>query len=151
MGELHKPAKPQPSKPRSVLFLCGMNSIRSPMAEAIARSVLPRDVFVNSAGVYKGEADPFVTAVLAETGLTPPAHEPHTLDELHDDFIELIVTLAPEAHHRALELMRAQAVEVEYWPTPDPSVATGTRDQILDAYRSVRTALDAKIRARFGG
>jgi protein-tyrosine-phosphatase len=50
----------------------------------------------------------------------------------------LIITLAPEAHHRALELTRSQPVEVEYWPLQDPSVATGTRDQILEAYRQVR-------------
>jgi protein-tyrosine-phosphatase len=136
--------------PRSVLFLCGMNSIRSPMAEAIARDILPKDCFVSSAGVHKGEQDPFVTAILTEHGLQAPAHEPHTLDELEDDYFELIVTLAPEAHHRALELTRSQAVDVEYWPLPDPSVTTGTRDQILDAYRGVRDTLETKIRDRFG-
>jgi protein-tyrosine-phosphatase len=137
------------SRPRSVLFLCSMNAIRSPMAEAIARSLLPRDVFVSSAGVHKGEPDPFVPAILAERGLGRTQRTPHTLDELEDDFFELIVTLAPEAHHRALELTRSQPVDVEYWPLQDPSAVTGTRDQILDAYRQVRDTLEAKIRDRF--
>ena len=139
-----------PKPPKSIMFLCGMNSIRSPMAEAIARALLPRDVFVTSAGVHKGEADPFVAAVLAEEGLQPPLREPHTLDELGDDYVELIIALAPEAHQRALEMTRAQAVDVEHWPTPDPSQATGTREQILDAYREVRKVIDKRIRARFG-
>ena len=127
-----------------------MNSIRSPMAEAIARARLPRDVFVTSAGVHKGEPDQFVAAVLAEQGLQPPLREPHTLDELGDDYVELIVTLAPEAHNRALEITRAQSVDVEYWPTADPSQATGTREQILDAYRDVQRSIDKRIRERFG-
>jgi protein-tyrosine-phosphatase len=122
------------------------------MAEAIARSVLPRDVFIASAGVHKGDPDPFVAAILTESGLSSPnraPHQPHTLDELEDDYFELVVTLAPEAHHRALELTRSQPVEVEYWPLPDPSFATGTRDQILDAYRQVRNTLENRIKSRF--
>jgi protein-tyrosine-phosphatase len=145
-------AAEKPKNPRSILFLCGMNSIRSPMAEAIARSVLPRDVFIASAGVHKGEPDPFVATILAENGLSSPnraPHQPHTLDELEDDYFELVVTLAPEAHHRALELTRSQPVEVEYWPLPDPSLATGTREQILDAYRQIRNTLESRIKSRF--
>lgn len=137
-------------QPKSIMFLCGMNSIRSPMAEAIAKARLPKNVFITSAGVHKGDPDPFVAAVLSEEGLQPPQREPHTLDEIEDDYCELIVALAPEAHSRAMELTRAQAVEVEHWPTPDPSKATGTRDQILEAYRDVRRAIDKRIRERFG-
>ncbi|RVB54654.1 protein-tyrosine-phosphatase, partial [Mesorhizobium sp. M7A.F.Ca.CA.002.03.2.1] len=56
--------------PRSILFLCGMNAVRSPMAEQLARRMLPATVFVASAGVRAGERDPFVDAVLAEEDLT---------------------------------------------------------------------------------
>ena len=141
-----KPAK----APRSVLFLCGMNAVRSPMAEQIARGVLPSSTFVASAGVRAGERDPFVDAVLAEKGLTLADRQPITLDQLEDDYFDLIITLAPEAHHRALELTRTLAVDVEYWPTADPTSATGRRDQILDAYRDVRDRLEARIINRFG-
>ncbi len=140
---------PVASNARSILFLCGMNAIRSPMAEAIARSILPSGYFVSSAGVTKGDPDPFVAAILAERSLTLPQHEPHALDELGDNYFDLIVTLSPEAHHRALEQTRSQAVEVEYWPTQDPSVTVGTRDQILDQYRALRDALETRIRQRF--
>lgn len=119
------------------------------MAESIAKVLLPQNHYVASAGVHKGESDPFVEVVLAETGLHAPDRTPHTLDELEDDYFDVIITLAPEAHHRALELTRSQAVEVEYWPINDPSVATGTRDQILEAYRDVRKLLEKRIRKRF--
>lgn len=140
----------QGSLPNSVLFVCGMNAIRSPMAERIARSLLPANVYLASAGVRAGERDPFVDAVLAEAGLGTAARAPRTLDDLEDDYFDLIITLAPEAHHAALELTRTMSVDVEYWPMPDPSTASGTREQILSAYREVRDRLSERIRRRFG-
>jgi len=135
-------------KPGAVLFMCGLNSIRSPMAEAIARHYLPQSVYVASAGVRRGERDPFVDIVLDEIGLSLGKHQPHMLDDLEDDYFDLIVTLAPEAHHVALDITRSWAVDIAYWPTPDPTVATGTREQILDAYRAVRDHLGKLILAR---
>jgi protein-tyrosine-phosphatase len=41
------------------------------------------------------------------------------------------------------------AVDVEYWPTHDPSLATGSREQIMDAYRAVRDGLMKRIKERF--
>ncbi|HEV7415450.1 low molecular weight phosphatase family protein [Tianweitania sediminis] len=133
-----------------MLFLCGMNAVRSPMAEELARQHLPASVFVASAGVRPGERDPFVDTVLAEKGLDLADRQPRTLDQLEDDYFDLIITLAPEAHHRALELTRTLAVQVEYWPTADPTTMSGTRDQILAAYRDVRDRLEARIAERFG-
>lgn len=127
--------------------MCGMNAVRSPIAEALAREILPASTFLASAGVHAGERDPFVDVVLAEVGLALGSHPPRTLDDLEDDYFDLIVTLAPEAHHAALELTRAMAVEVEYWPTADPTLARGTREQILSAYRDVRERLKARIEA----
>ncbi|PZV35881.1 low molecular weight phosphatase family protein [Mesorhizobium kowhaii] len=135
--------------PRSILFLCGMNAVRSPMAELLARRALPATIFVASAGVRAGERDPFVDAVMAEEGLSLGERHPRTMDDLEDDYFDLIVTLAPEAHHAALELTRSLAVEVEYWPTPDPTNAGGTREHIMAAYRDVRERLKARISRRF--
>jgi protein-tyrosine-phosphatase len=135
--------------PRSVLFLCGQNAIRSPMAELLAKRALPASTFVASAGVRAGERDPFVDAVLAEIDLSLGSRQPRSFDELEDDYFDLIVTLAPEAHHRALEMTRSMAVDVEYWPTADPTTVSGTRDQILAAYRDVRDRITGRIAERF--
>ena len=129
--------------------MCGMNAVRSPMAERLACAALPSSTFMASAGVRRGEPDPFVTTVLGEIALDGPRSPPRVLDELDDLYFDLIVTLSPEAHHTALELTRSMAVEVEYWPTADPTIATGTREQILDAYRDVRDRLKARIAHRF--
>ncbi len=119
------------------------------MAAALARHLFPTGLYVESAGVLPGYRDPFVDAVLAEVGLDLGNHRPHTLDELEDLNFDLVVTLSPEAHHRALELTRTLAIDVEYWPAADPSVATGSRDQILESYRAVRDGLSGRIKARF--
>lgn len=138
-----------PGRPASVLFYCGRNAIRSPIAATLARHQIPTGLYVESAGVQPGDRDPFVDAVMAEAGLDLGHHQPHTLDDLEDLNFDLVVTLSPEAHHRALELTRTLAIEVEYWPAADPSVITGTREQILDAYRSLRDGLAQRIKTRF--
>jgi protein-tyrosine-phosphatase len=146
-------SEPAPGKrPQAVLFACGLNSIRSPMAAAMLRQMLGSALYVGSAGVRKGELDGFAVAAMDEIGLDIKAHKPITFEELDDleglNF-DLIVTLAPEAHHKALELTRTLAADVEYWPTADPSAIEGSRDQRMDAYRDVRDQLQRRIRARF--
>ncbi|EJJ27316.1 protein-tyrosine-phosphatase [Rhizobium sp. CF142] len=135
-------------RPGAILFMCGLNVIRSPMAEAIARSILPGNTYIRSAGVRAGERDPFVDVVLEEIGLSLGRRQPQTLEELEDDYFDLIITLSPQAHHAALELTRSSAVDVVYWPTMDPTVVTGTREQILDSYREVRDHLAGLIESR---
>lgn len=135
----------------SILFVCGQNAVRSPMARALVENAFPGRFYTASAGVLAGEPDPFVDASLAEIGIEAGAHTPQALDALDDLGFDLVVTLSPEAHHQVLELTRAQALEVEYWPTPDPTGAIGSRDQILAAYRDLRDYLASRIRERFAG
>src|SRR4051794_37200746 len=124
------------------------------MAAALLRQLESDARVVASAGVRKGELDGFAVAVMAEIGIDIAEHRPMTFDELEDweglDF-DLIITLAPEAHHKALELTHRLAAAVEYWPTADPAAIEGNRQQRLDAYRELRDHLQARIRARFGG
>lgn len=124
--------------PSSVLFACSMNSVRSPMAEGIMKVLFPFKVYAQSAGVHEGETDGFAVAVMEEIGADISGHQPKTFEELHDTSFDLIVSLSPEAHHHALELAHTMDIDVEYWPTQDPTLESGTRDQRLLAYRRVR-------------
>jgi protein-tyrosine-phosphatase len=135
--------------PKAVLFACHMNAIRSPMASAIMRHLTNWRVYAQSAGVRAAPTDPFAIAVMEELGIDISGHEPITLSDLHDTSFDLVVTLAPEAHHQVLELTRTMAFDVEYWPTIDPSATSGSREQILDAYRACRDDLFARIKKRF--
>lgn len=140
---------PKQKLPSSLLFVCGKNAIRSPMAELLARKLLPPNIYVASAGVKRGERDPFVDAVLSEEGLSLDDRQPRGIEELADGYFDLIVTLTPLAHHTVLERMRGFSVDVEYWPTPDPTLVTGSREQIMNAYRDVRDRLKTQILQRF--
>ena len=136
-------------RPQSVLFACTFNAIRSPMAEALARQAFGRDAWFDSVGLRPGDVDAFAVAVMAEIGVDISAHKPRTFDELEDTSFDLIVSLSPEAHHRALEFTRTLAVDVVYWPTLEPTAVEGEREVILFAYRGVRDGLDKRIHALF--
>src|SRR4051812_19136665 len=144
---------PRSTRPHAVLFACGLNSVRSPMAAGLFKQMIGRASYVASAGVNKGELDPFAVAALEEAGIDISRHPPMAFEELGDweglNF-DLIVTLSREAHHKALELTRTVAADVECWPTPDPTAIEGTREQRLSAYREVRDQLTERIQRRFG-
>src|SRR5213596_3826318 len=146
-------APPRARTPQAVLFACGLNSVRSPMAASLLQHMFPHALYVKSAGVKKGELDPFAVAVMAELGQDISGHKPTTFEDLEDweglNF-DLIITLSPEAHHKALELTHTIAADVEYWPTQDPTATEGTREQRLTAYREVRDQLTERIKNRFG-
>lgn len=133
------------ARPQSVLFACTLNTVRSPMAEAIARHYFGREIYFASAGIKRGEADGFAVAAMEEIGVDISRHKPHTFDDLEDTNFDLIVTLSPEAHHKALEFARTMAVDVVYWPTPDATATQGSREQVLEAYRDVRDRLTKRI------
>lgn len=107
-------------------------------------------MFIASAGVQRGERDPFVDAVLVEEGLSLDDRQPRGLEDMADGYFDLIITLTPLAHHTVLEKMRGFSVDVEYWSTPDPTLVTGSREQIMNAYRDVRDRLKDRITQRLG-
>lgn len=130
-----------------------MNAVRSPMAAGLLQQMLGKTAYVGSAGVQKGELDPFAVAVMQEIGIDISRHKPVTFEDLEDleglNF-DLIVTLSPPAHHKALELTHKVAADVEYWPMVDPAANEGSREQRLNEYREVRDQLMARIHERFG-
>ena len=135
--------------PGSVLFACTLNSIRSPMAAALMRQIHGARVFVDSAGVRTAPIDPFAVAVMAEIGIDLKAHQAKRMADLDDTSFDLVVSLSPDAQHLAVELTRASACEVEFWPVFDPTAVEGSREETLNAYRLVRDHLRKRILQRF--
>jgi protein-tyrosine-phosphatase len=136
--------------PHAVLFACTQNAIRSPMAAGLMKHFYGHSVYVASCGVKPAEADPFVKVVMEEIGIDIGKHRPQGFDDLEDSSFDTVISLSPEAHHRALEMTRTMAIAAEYWPTLDPTAVQGSREQILDSYRAVRDGLMKRIRQRFG-
>jgi len=137
-------------RPGSVLFACTMNAVRSPMAEAIAKHLYGRHIYVDSAGVRKDGVNDFAVAVMDEIGIDLSGHRSKTFDELEDSSFDLVISLSPEAQHRAVEMTRTMSCELEFWNTLDPTLVEGSRETVLAAYRGVRDWLMARIEARFG-
>jgi protein-tyrosine-phosphatase len=120
------------------------------MAEALAKRLYGNTAFLDSVGVHAGELDNFAVAVLDEIGVDLHKHHGKSFDDVDPSEFDLIVTLSPEAHHRALEFTRSASTDVEYWPIPDPSAVEGSRDSRLEAYRRTRDMILARLKVRFG-
>lgn len=138
--------------PGAVLFACNLNRVRSPMAEGLMKRLFGNRVYVDSCGLRPAEddaVDPFVMAVMDEIGVDLADHRCRSFEDLDAAAFDVVISLTPEAHHRALELSRARAVDIEYWPTLDPTLTSGARATVLDAYRAVRGGLEARILQRF--
>ena len=135
--------------PGALLFACNQNSLRSPMAEGILKHLHGRRIFIDSVGVRAGELDGFAVEVMEEIGITIARHRAKSFDDLEDESFDMIITLSPEAQHKAVEMTRTMACEVVFWNTFDPSIVEGNREARLDAYRQVRDQLMKRIMARF--
>jgi protein-tyrosine-phosphatase len=135
--------------PSAVLFCCTQNAIRSPMAEGMLKYLLGKQIYVDSVGVRAGELDPFAVAAMDEIGIDISKHKSKTFDTLEDSSFDLIISLSPEAQHKAVDMTRTMACDVEFWNTFDPSIIEGSREQRMDAYRDVRDRLMERIRERF--
>jgi protein-tyrosine-phosphatase len=133
----------------AVLFACTMNAVRSPMAAALLRHLLGRSLYVESAGVRAGALDPLAVEAMDEIGLAIAKHQPRRFEDVEDGSFDLVITLSPEAQHKAMELTRTAATTVEYWPTMDPTAVEGSREQRLLAYRAVRDGLMERLKQRF--
>lgn len=138
--------------PRAVLFACTSNSVRSPMAAAIAHRRVGDLWRIESAGVDPREIDPFAVAVMAEHGLDLSASRPRSFSATDAARFDLVICLTPEAHSQALWALAGS--QVEFWPVADPTIERDRgrpRDQILEAYRAVRDDIEARILAKFAG
>ncbi len=134
---------------QAVLFACTMNAVRSPMAAAMLKHLTRGGIYIESAGVRAGDLDPLAVEVMGEIGLEIAKHKPRRFEDLEDGSFDLVVTLSPEAQHKAVELTRTAATQVEYWPTMDPTAVEGSREQRLMAYRAVRDQLMQRLKQRF--
>lgn len=121
------------------------------MAEALTKYFCGHKLYVESAGIRAEDdcVDPFSIAVMEELGLDISGHVPTKIEDLMDNSFDLVVTLSAEAQHKAIDLTRTLDCDVEYWPTLDPTAVSGSRENIMAAFRQTRDMLTEKIKKRF--
>ena len=134
----------------AILFACNINAVRSAMAEAMVKHAFPGKVFVDSCGVTPGIQDGFATAVMREIGLDISAHEPKSFDDLDSGFYDVIISFSPEAHDAARALTKNMDCDTLYWPVDNLANLTGSREEMLRAYRHVRDDICRKLSLYFG-
>lgn len=113
------------------------------------KHLLGHRIFVDSVGVRPGDLDPFAVQVMDEIGVDIARHLPKSFEDLEDDSFDEIISLSPEAQHRAVDMTRVMACDVHFWHTFDPTIVEGSRESRLDAYRQVRDQLMRRIKEHF--
>lgn len=139
--------KPLPS---SVLFVCYLNSIRSPMAEGLMRKLVGDTVHIRSCGEAKGDLDTLMSAVMKEKGIDMSAHEAQTLTELDDQSYDLIIAFTDGARAAAEAAFEGQDVKIETWLTPDPTAGALDVRTMMNNYRAVRDQIENRLKRYFG-
>ena len=133
----------------SVLFVCNINSIRSPMAEAMLKVWFDKKIFVDSCGIREGRLDYMAVEVMAEDDFDLSNHSSKLFSSLQDTSFDLIIAFTKEAFDQVKSLTKTKDCKIEYLEIFDASQTTGNRQQRLDSYRQVRDLLKEKLKERF--
>ena len=139
----------------SVLFCCNYNSVRSPMAEGIFKSLVGRKVFVQSAGIFDTlEIDGFTVKVCDEINVKLSKHRVRSLREMEKEggFIgsfDLIIPLTKESSEEVYKYSAYSSVMIEDWTVDEPIQYENDIGQTLSSYRLIRDIIFDKIIERF--
>lgn len=136
--------------PNSVLFVCYLNSIRSPMAEGLMKKRFGRSLYVQSAGMSSGEIDDLMVAVMAEKGVDLSDHKSRTLAELGDTNYDIAIAFTEDAANAAKAMFEGTDTIVETWLVPDPTAGSLDVRAMMNNYRAIRDFIDARLARRFG-
>ncbi len=127
-----------------VMFLCTGNSCRSQMAEGFARHYGKGIIEPYSAGVMPaGFVSPYAVRVMKEEGIDISDQYSKDIDEELLNNMDVIITLC--GHAEASCPMTPPHIKRIHWPIDDPMSATGTEEEILDAYRKARDEIKDRI------
>ena len=132
---------------KALLFLCVANSARSQMAEGLARSMAPGGTTVLSAGSIPARVSPHAIKVMQEIGIDVSSHRSKSVDEIPKEQVGTVITLCAEEVCPVFP----GAVEKLHWPHPDPAATVGSKEEILESFRTVRDQIRDKLRAYFEG
>jgi arsenate reductase len=126
-----------------VLFLCTHNSARSQMAEGLLRHLGGGRFEAYSAGTEATRVRPLAIEAMAELGIDISGQHSKTLDRYLNEPFDKVITVCDDANESCPVFLGAR--ERQHWSFPDPSTATGSKEQQLAVYRQVRDGLRRRI------
>ena len=131
-------------QPLRVLFLCTGNSCRSQMAEALLRRAVPTPALeVASAGTHPKPVHPNAILAMREIDVDISAQRSKSLQPFLKQDFDYAITLCEDAE-RTCPSFPGTARRL-HWPLPDPAAAEGAEAERLEAFRSARNKLSARI------
>jgi len=136
--------------PNSILFVCQMNMVRSPIAEGLMRQLYPSVERVESCGLSQGDKEQMVETIMAEIGIDVSDHEPTVLQDYKPENIDVVVAFTPQAFHAAQSYFEGTETEILNWPLPDPGAGSLDVRAMMDSYRAMRDLIKNRILRHFG-
>ena len=126
-----------------MLFLCTHNSARSQMAEGLLRHLAGDRFEVISAGTEATHVRPLAVRAMEELGVDISGQASKTLDRYLGESFDYVITVCDDANEACPVFPGAE--KRLHWSFEDPSAATGTDDERLNVFRTVRDRIRARI------
>jgi len=139
--------KPE-AAPNAILFVCYLNSIRSPMAEGLMRKLYSHTQ-VQSCGMASGDLDDLMVAVMREKGIDMGEHEAQSLGDVAEQSFDLVIAFTEAAGEAAKAAFDETGTPIEVWPLPDPSQGSLDVRAIMNNYRAIRDNIETRLKQRF--
>lgn len=136
--------------PSSVLFVCTLNSIRSPMAEGLLKQTLGTKSYIQSCGLEAGELNELMVSVMTEKGIDMSGHNAKVLDDLRDTSFDVVIAFTKEAESAVHAVFDDTDTDIELWLTPDPTAGDLNVRAMLDNLRAVRDTIAMRLQKKFG-
>lgn len=130
-----------------VYFLCTGNSCRSQMADGFLKELGGEKFEVKSAGLEAHGLNPRAVQVMKDAGVDISGHTSDIIDPELLKRADYIITLCGHADEHCPVVTNARTAKW-HWGFDDPAKATGTEEEIMLQFRSVRDAIKSRI-ARF--
>ncbi len=122
-------------KPK-ILVLCTGNSCRSQIAEGYLRHFVNGKADVYSAGIETHGVNPRAIATMKEDGIDISNHTSNNVNEYTNMEFDYVITVCDNAKENCPYF--PAKVKVLHHNFPDPAKATGTEEEIRQAFRDVR-------------
>lgn len=135
--------------PKSVLFVCTLNSIRSPMAEGLMNKRFGKDIYCRSCGISTGELNQLMVTTMSEIGIDMSGHISRSLEEINDTSFDLLIAFTEDAANAARAVFDDSDTQIEVWPLPDPTIGAHDVRAMMNNYRSIRENIDMRLVRRF--
>ncbi|TKI55435.1 arsenate reductase (thioredoxin) [Brevibacillus antibioticus] len=127
-----------------IYFLCTGNSCRSQMADGFLKALGGERYEVKSAGLEAHGLNPKAVQVMKEAGVDISNHTSDVIDPEILGGADYVITLCGHADEHCPVIPNKNVVKW-HWGFDDPAKATGSEEEIMNSFRTVRDAIKNRM------